>query len=225
MLRLATYNVLATAYIRASYYPQVDPRWLDPRWRTPALVERVRALEADVLCLQEVELPTLRALQEALPELTWHYLAKAKGQPDGCATAARQILSFRELVYGDGTGHVALLTEVAPGVTVANTHLKWDRDSRFAHSQLAELLERQPSVLCGDLNVAPGDPALAQVRMEEVSTGAATAVANGRARKLDYLFVRGLRGTAWPLPAIEDHTPLPSAEEPSDHLPLVAELE
>jgi len=226
-MRLATYNVLATAYIRASYYPDVEPRWLDPAWRGPAILERVRALEADVLCLQEVEAKVYEALREALPGYVWTWLPKTGSRPDGCATAARTVLRTRELAYADGSGHVALLTEVAPGVTVANTHLKW----QHGLPQITELLREAPQVICGDLNVTGNDPVLQALRargMREAFDGAPapTAVANGQAKKIDHIFHASTL-TARPEPPvpITDHTPLPSAEEPSDHLPLVAWLD
>lgn len=225
-MRLATYNVLATAYIRASYYPDVDPRWLDPAWRVPAVVERVRALEADVICLQEVEARVYEALREAMPSYVWTYLPKTGGKPDGCATAALTLLRTRELAYADGSGHVALLTEVAPGLTVANTHLKW----QHGLPQITELLTLAPQVVCGDLNVTENDPVISALRaagMREAfaSAPAPTAVANGKAKKIDHLFYGpGLTARPEAPVAITDHTPLPSAEEPSDHLPLVAEL-
>lgn len=222
-VRLATYNVLATAYIRASYYPGVEPRWLDPAWRHPALVRRVQALEADVLCLQEVEAVVYEALREALPEYVWTWLPKSGGRPDGCATASRTVLSTRELVYADGSNHVALLTEVAPGLVVANTHLKW----QHGLPQLNELLTAKPQVVCGDLNVTGDDPVLQALRAAGFYADGAqapTAVANGRAKKIDHVYsILPLR--AEPPPAVTDHTPLPSAEEPSDHLPLVVQLD
>ncbi len=222
-VRLATYNVLATAYIRASYYPEVEPRWLDPAWRHPAVVRRVQALEADVLCLQEVEAGVYAALREALPDYVWNWLPKSGGRPDGCATAARTVLSTRELVYADGSGHVALLTEVAPGLVVANTHLKWHQGL----PQITELLRLNPQVVCGDLNVTSDDPvlkALCAAGFKDDGNPAPTAVANGKAKKIDHVFST-LPMRAEPPPRVMDHTPLPSAEEPSDHLPLVVQVD
>ena len=46
-----------------------------------------------------------------------------------------------------------------------------------------------------------------------------------RATRIDYIFVTaGLDAVAEPVPAIEGDTPLPSATEPSDHLPITARL-
>src|SRR5262249_45986520 len=53
--RAATYNVLATAYIKPEWYAGVPPELLKPSWRVPALVRQVESLDADLLCLQEVE--------------------------------------------------------------------------------------------------------------------------------------------------------------------------
>jgi endonuclease/exonuclease/phosphatase family metal-dependent hydrolase len=53
-----------------------------------------------------------------------------------------------------------------------------------------------------------------------------TCVANRRARRIDYLFhTPDLRARPVEPPVIEDTSPLPSAEEPSDHLAIRAAFE
>ena len=63
---VATWNILATAYIRREFYPKTPRHVLDPAWRVPALVCRAAALAVDILCLQEVEALAFAALQEGL---------------------------------------------------------------------------------------------------------------------------------------------------------------
>lgn len=46
---VATYNVLATAYIRPEWYPFSPKALLDPFHRIPALVEHLVRLRADIL--------------------------------------------------------------------------------------------------------------------------------------------------------------------------------
>ena len=54
MLRLSTYNVLADAYVRPSFYPATPSQVLVPGQRLPSLLERLHHLDSEVLCLQEV---------------------------------------------------------------------------------------------------------------------------------------------------------------------------
>ena len=66
---LATYNVLAQAYITPSRYPRTPASVLASAWRRPALVRHIGALATDVVCLQEVEDKTFAAVQQALGPL------------------------------------------------------------------------------------------------------------------------------------------------------------
>ena len=55
MFSVASYNVLASAYIERAWYRRTPVIALDRAWRVPALVQHVAKLDADILCLQEVE--------------------------------------------------------------------------------------------------------------------------------------------------------------------------
>src|SRR5688572_6528119 len=85
---VATYNVLATAYIKPEWYPGVSDHLLRAETRVPALVRHVEALGADVLCLQEVEPDVFAALGDRLGPLGYagYYQQKGRNRPDGCAT-------------------------------------------------------------------------------------------------------------------------------------------
>src|SRR5262249_34658117 len=50
--RAVTYNSLANAYLKPEWYAAVPPELLRPERRLPALLCRVEALDADLLCLQ-----------------------------------------------------------------------------------------------------------------------------------------------------------------------------
>lgn len=255
--RLATWNVLATAYIKPQFYPHTPHRFLDNAWRVPALVERARSLDADVLCLQEVEESVFAALERALPDFRGLLALKGGHRPDGCATFFRsarfELVSGRRLAYADGSdrpasGHVAqvLILELEKRrLQILNTHLKWDapdtpRQEQWGYRQVllgieALRQERDPGagqIVCGDLNVTPDSDVV------EALTGAGfkyahrglddvyTCNSNGIARLIDYVFYRGPLVAEPLLPAaIGNHTPLPSLEQPSDHLPLLTGFE
>src|SRR4051794_3573434 len=88
---VATYNVLATAYLDRGTY-QSPPELLRPERRVPALARHVESLGADLLCLQEVEADVFAALASRLSPAGYpgHYEPKGRGKPDGCATFFRQ---------------------------------------------------------------------------------------------------------------------------------------
>lgn len=182
---LASWNVLADAYLRPAWYGGVDPARLDPAWRGPAVVRRAAGLRADVLCLQEVEAARFEALQTALQPLGHEgRLLLKTGRPDGCATFVRaplRLLASRELRYPDGlaeqgeAGHVALLLVLeheGRRLGVANTHLRWAapdlpssehigvRQAGFLREALAQEPGVEAWVVCGDLNAAPGSDVL-----------------------------------------------------------------
>lgn len=66
---VASYNVLAHAYVQYGLYRRTPKMVLDPLWRMPAVVYQVGSIGADVLCLQEVEMGTFAALKHRLNSL------------------------------------------------------------------------------------------------------------------------------------------------------------
>jgi mRNA deadenylase 3'-5' endonuclease subunit Ccr4 len=256
----ATYNVLATAYLGRGDYSAVPEGLLDPAYRLDALVRHVAGLDADILCLQEVEAAAFVALKAGLGFLGYagRLELKGRGKPDGCATFYRTArfalrravrLDYRDSEKGPGehSGFVALLLALeAEGrvLGVANTHLRWDRpgtprDEQVGHRQAAELLGKcggfDPPcdgwVVCGDFNRGPSSDVVATLRQAGFEFAHAgrphvrSAVAKGRASLIDYLFhTKSLTARPVDPPPISGRTVLPSAEQPSDHLALLAEF-
>jgi mRNA deadenylase 3'-5' endonuclease subunit Ccr4 len=259
LFSIASYNVLADSYVNPRWYPNVDPEVL--RWdrRKFALAERVARLDADVICLQEVEGDAYALLEQSLGAEGYEgvYAKKGGHKPDGCAMFFRngrlRLAGGSTVYYRDGrrgapdSGHLALIVsfECEWGVIrVATTHLKWGQEDKppeehLGYRQIRELIDERfiPDrrayawVVCGDLNAQSDSP----VVMELVSSGFADAYAgreqatcnpNRRAKRIDYIFhTSGLKAEPAKLMEIDDLTPLPSADEPSDHLALVAAFE
>jgi mRNA deadenylase 3'-5' endonuclease subunit Ccr4 len=177
---VATYNVLADSYVNPAWYPSVRRDLLAPARRAQAVADHVLALDADVVCLQEVETPMFAAITARMAPAGYHseLVKKEQGRPDGCAFYARRstidVRRTRGLAYADArggnraSGHVAQIAEVAidgQTVAIANTHLKWDApaagsDDRIGYRQMVELLEQRARVtpaprawiVCGDFN-------------------------------------------------------------------------
>ncbi len=115
---------------------------------------------------------------------------------------------------------------------IFNTHIKWGEEQGLAQTRelLRESPKNFPTVLCGDFNATPESAIVREIEAagfkDPFAPDAFTAVANSRAKKIDYIFAsRHIVARARPLPSLEDTTALPSASEPSDHLVLVADLE
>lgn len=189
---VATYNVLASAYIRPQRYPFTPEELLDPRRRIPALAEHLATLNADIYCLQEVEDETFAAIDRQLSPLGYHgeLAMKGGGKPDGCATffrtdafALREILRIDYLDGIDGqahSGHVAqvvFLKQAHRTLGIANTHLKWDPsgtqdEQQYGYRQIIQLLGECETcapagtawIICGDLNAAPDSDVVVALR-------------------------------------------------------------
>ena len=177
---------------------------------------------------------------------------KGMGKPDGCATFVRsalRVITDSVLLYDDNangrnpSGHVALLSVISAHdhreVIVVNTHLKYDApetppDLRTGQRQAEELVAKLRDgaqghlVICGDFNAEEGSAVMnvfAAYAYQDAHSCAMlpTCVANGRAQKIDAILCcicTRVEGVS--TPAIDGATALPSATEPSDHVPICA---
>ncbi len=244
MISVASYNVLADGYLRRAYYPLTPPEVLVPERRRAAIAEHVAGLDADVICLQEVEPEALAAIAARLPDREAHQAGK-RGRRDAVAIVTRRpALAEQTLVFLDGTGHVALLVAVEEEgrrLGVACTHVKWDPPgARIGVDQAEELMravaKAAPAcdgwILAGDFNAAPDSELVSRVLAQgwrDAYAGlpaAHTCNSSQVPKRIDYLFhTASLVATPRPLPAIAPDTPLPSPQQPSDHLAIAARLE
>ena len=158
------------------------------------------------------------------------------------------------LMYSDGigternSGHLALVVLCAYQgrlLGLVNTHLQWDPpgtppDRQRGSRQIRPLLQERgriaPSceawIICGDLNVTPESDVVAVLRAEgfdythRTLAETYTCNANARANMVDYVFyTEAFRAQPVAVPVIDDQTPLPSYEQPSDHLALMAHFD
>jgi len=249
-ITIASYNVLADTYIRKEYYQESAWPLLDPAIRIPSLIDRVFSLDTDVLCLQEVEYDLFRRLEvrgRACGYEFARWMHKGMGKPDGVATFVRDTLkaaTSMNIEFTDGrggkrSGHGALLTFLHKGpvvLNVVNTHFKWDPDGAPVEDCVGIAQARQLlnivghnvfAVICGDFNAQPGGPllsAFADHGFRDAHPGLPpTFNLRGVPQKLDYILHRPvLKAYALPTPDVAPETILPSRQEPSDHVPIVA---
>ena len=189
---MATYNILADAYVRPEWYPLTPGHLLNPASRRSALLSHLVEIGTDLLCLQEVEQATFAAIEARLEPLGYKgfFSQKARRRPDGCATLYRKaVFALSEagrLEYADAqpgreqSGHVAQLLSLeheAGRVGIANTHLKWDPpgtpiSEQYGYQQAAQLLRERDQqvsgctawIICGDLNTTPDSDVIAMIQ-------------------------------------------------------------
>ncbi len=237
-VRVATYNVHGCV-------------GLDGRL-SPARIARVLAsLDADIICLQELDVgrPRSRSLDQArtiadLLEMEMQFGAAIDhtGERYGNAILSRWPMTLRKaalLSEGDARREPrgAVWASVAVGdgqVDVISTHLGLTRSDRCR--QLSTLLgdgwpcapeRNRRTVLCGDLNSAPGsevcrqlEKQFADVQQQDATRGRATWPASWPLRRIDHIFVgSGYRVRATDVPRNR------LTRVASDHLPLIADLE
>jgi len=163
-------------------------------------------------------------------------------------------IGARIVAYADGagpaldTGYIAQLVEVRNGgktLGVINTHLTWDppnsaREARRGLRQVQQCLAAYQShaaeagawIITGDFNATPESEIVAlalQAGFQFAHNDIAdvfTCNIGGNARLIDYLFYsRGLNAEASVLSRIDAQSILPSAEQPSDHVAIMARFE
>ncbi|MSQ83241.1 MAG: endonuclease/exonuclease/phosphatase family protein [Myxococcales bacterium] len=237
-MRVATWNVLADDYIRPQYYPTVAPQHLDPQQRWSAVVAQILAVDADVLCLQELE--AHRAVQlrtELAGAYAVNYAQKGLGKLDGCAILSRSDpLQHRRVEFSDGSGHVGLLCQLQTGLGVlwvASTHLRWGQhNAPIGRGQALELLAQLPNgpaIVCGDFNATIDSqvvqPLLAagfvDAHCESVGH---SCNSNRNPKRIDFIFTHLLVATGDELPQLAPDLALPNATQASDHLVVTARI-
>lgn len=245
-----TYNVLAASYVHPDRYPLCSGEALDAARRRALLLARLTELDADLLCLQELEPDIHRELRARLDATHRGACVQRSQRPDGVAIFARRSLfawsGHEELqfqAHRPGGGELALIARLAldgQPLHVACTHLAWQPHStppaeHVGHRQMLELLAHRDAtapdatwIFAGDFNTTSQSIVLAAARergMEDSCHSQRpwdTCAVNGQPRKLDYLLSSAGRLVPRPgvLPALSGSTALPSLDEPSDHLPL-----
>jgi len=71
-----TWNILASEWIKKSYYPSVkDPSLFERKTRIQTILEKIKDMDPDILCLQEVMPLEYKRLYEAFPKYKFSRLA------------------------------------------------------------------------------------------------------------------------------------------------------
>jgi len=247
-LRVASWNVLADAYIQADWFPRSSSQMLAPGARIDAVLELAMTLDADVLAFQEADPALAHAAQERLTGYDVRWCPKGRGRADGCLSAVRgpwTITADTRHLYQDGfggpnSGHVAHILELrndaGDTLSVANTHLRFaapgtPADTHVGVRQARQLVNiltgKNPAVIAADTNDSPDGPVRAALRAggfhEATGLAPASIVAGTQIQALDIVTARGARCTALPSKILVQ-PPLPGPACPSDHVPVLATI-
>lgn len=228
--RCASWNVLADPYLEYGDYSHVPQELLLPGARLPFVMGVVNKLDVDIIGLQEADFALFTAFN-ATGEWQVFWSPKGNNKPDGCLTLVKRGITttnFWSRYYSDGSDHVAQSVDVGD-VEFVNTHIKWPPDTH-GRVQVTELLgwlgREKPAVVMTDCNDRPHGPVRAlfdEAGFSNTCSFMPTAFVDQKLAALDLLTVRGTR--AEHIETGFDPTGIPSIACPSDHIPVVANIE
>jgi CCR4-NOT transcription complex subunit 6 len=159
-LTLATYNCLADCFVNEFSFPYCDPAFKGLAYRLPLIQSRLQGLRADVLCLQEVDMPEKGSPLIAFLQLTGYeteHVVK-KHTTQGIVLAWRDSLVLEQVklvelddwfskpLQGKRQGNNALMavfrTATGAQFALATTHLHWNpKEEEVKYQELVGLLQ------------------------------------------------------------------------------------
>jgi len=181
----------------------------------PAVIDAIRASDADIVALQEVAGVTqIRSIAEALNmnyAFAWHQTASSRKRWWGVGILSRFPITrsrSAEISWGRGNSRSILIASIATHqgtVSVFSIHKDKDlRDGASIRNILAEArAETNPVLLAGDFNVRPGDKRLNELKKTFVDTAPAAksrpaqkAIERGTffpsRKRIDYVFAQAV---------------------------------
>ncbi len=201
-LRVVTWNILAQSFVQPKRYPKTPPEVLEADTRIPKILGRLKEINADVYCLQEVEPGMAENIQTSLggsDVFLMHY-AQRHGHADGCALyvrrSAAEVSHLAVMRYAAGRGQsdrlaVAGALRLKNGdhkrFGIASTHLDWQRDQtppeqHLGRLQLVEFFEGYRALvpgcdawlIAGDFNATSQSCVLTEAQRQGWYLGAKT---------------------------------------------------
>lgn len=231
-----TWNILAPVYMRCTYYTATACPDLQIEKRRPIIVRQIHALDADILCLQEVTHSEFQALQKVLPEYRWFFRSHAwtywkespKHERNGNVVALRRSLNFHHITSQSWPlgpeGNRALCvraTRAGQSFTLVSLHLDPDDSLRARQwEKLRNHLQQTSTdvvLVGGDFNQdhLPRLPGF-------LKSPARPTYFEEDHLSIDHLFVKGLTPVRWHIPRSNRENVV--TDFGSDHVPVSAAL-
>ena len=216
-LKIVTWNILADRYFTKERYTSADKILFDWTYRIQLVISNILSFDADVICLQEVELATFKT--DFLPlfdrySYVQHTVCKKRSNPIG-----NVILSKYSIRLLKETTH-SIIAQVED-IRIANTHLSVDSDDVTKLAQLSKLVTEfgKDLFLVGDFNSNFSD----SFDLDGYGiTRYRTCKTRFNWHEFDYIMIPSDYSVRYSLP-IKDAN-IPSSKNPSDHLPLIANI-
>lgn len=241
---IASYNILVD-----NWAPNAKPALKGMRWeeRVVSIVEKIQKANADIVCVQEVD--KFDSLSKALSGKGYMgiYHKRNNYQSEGCAVFYRDKvfsdISNQPYFFNDGSGRMAMMVRLKPmggkELQVLNTHLHFLGGHSSKEKEMLLNMAAQspgPTLICGDFNVPPKSDLISQLAdkgfvdvhqkcskptfTQKNACGPDTIKDDER---IDFICAsKGI--VVKSADVLGDVSDLTSAVEPSDHLPIVAEL-
>lgn len=233
-VKFMTWNVLAQSL--AHGFDDVDEKVLEAKNRIPRILKTIKRHNPDVLCLQEVDEPILKAIDESKLPYTRLAVGTRRDEKHSVCLYMRDTshASFSG-AYPIDDNRFAVQSYIKGGgvvMSVDTFHLSSKDKSEERKAQLEKILEANedrnvPMFLMGDFNTTPDDPLIQRV----VKSGAFKCLTNKVTTKkkrngevveraIDLILYRD----AFPADIVVPDTTelLPNEHNPSDHVPVVA---
>lgn len=179
-----SYNIMAFNFTRIDWYSYCNPMFLLPKYRSPRIIEEIRNVNADFVCLQEVDTDLyMEYYKTNLENLGYTCIInKATNMKIVTILTAFKADKFKQInnIYIDLNNELdkldesfikhkeALITEFKlvksnNKLVIANTHLFWNPESEYIKygqvstimSHLTTKYKDYPIIFAGDFNSLP----------------------------------------------------------------------
>lgn len=237
ILRVASYNILVEGYAK-----QMKPVLQNISWeaRKEQLIQRLKNLKAHILCLQEVD--RYQDLSKSLEKEGYKgiFNQRNNGTEEGCAIFYHE-LQFKFLdqhvhYFNDGTGRLIMHLRMqsvsrAKAFNLFNTHLIPDPEiNRQEVASLKQVIHQASGacMLCGDFNFTPRHPLIKELELEGwqdalINCSKGSFLVDLRPVRYDFILFKNMKLLF--ADVMGDPLNVISANDPSDHLPLIADFE
>lgn len=244
--RLVTYNILSNDYLWDGIYDHVCEDILNWENRRVKIVERIKKIAPDVVCLQELNTVSFEYFKKSLEDFEGTFAKKGNSSHHGVGTFCKRGTfkkTHHRIVLCEGTSNCAcrpvqpaiftdLLLKNGKSITLINTKIKWIQNIKLGdpvwnHVQfILNSMTEAPTIIVGDFNMKPDHPLMHDFYSAGLQDGfldknTYSCYANKDFQRVDYILsTKDLKSIPIESFSLASAKPIPNENEPSDHLPL-----